>query len=68
MLWKRSRTSPQAVAAIESFPEETPAEPSRVVFDTALDRAACEAASEGHHFYHAFDLGNGLHIAGDWDI
>lgn len=68
MFWKRSKTPPRPEAALEPPPVETPAERSRVVFDTALDRAACEAASAGVHFYHAFDLNNGLHIEGDWDI
>jgi len=68
MLWKRSKSQPaaQGVASIASPPATAPAE--RVVFETALDRAACEAACEGRHFYHAFDLSNGLHIPGDWDI
>jgi len=73
MFWKKEKARPQLKAAPEltSASPPSPVEPpeaSRVVFETRLDRAACEAACEGVHFYHAFDLSNGLHVPGDWDI
>jgi SAM-dependent methyltransferase len=39
-----------------------------VVFEINRDQAACLEAAGSAHFYHSFDLSNGLHLAGDWDI
>jgi SAM-dependent methyltransferase len=37
-------------------------------FQTKLSPAECLALAGAHHFYHSFELSNGVRIAGDWDI
>jgi SAM-dependent methyltransferase len=39
-----------------------------IQFHTDLSEAQCRKLTDGLHFYHSFDLSNGLHIQGDWDI
>jgi SAM-dependent methyltransferase len=46
---------------------EAPDTPPKVVFATNYSSEDVERLIEGCHFYHSFDLSNGIHIAGDWD-
>ena len=56
-----------SASGVRPPPAEVPPH-TPVIFNTAADAATCEVAAAPHHFYHSFDLSNGLHIAGDWDI
>ncbi len=44
------------------------AQRQRVVLETNADAETCEEVARSSHFYHSFDLSNGVHIAGDWDM
>ncbi len=44
------------------------ATPTKVVFQTSASRETCEQAAKDATFYHSYDLSNGVHIAGYWDI
>lgn len=39
-----------------------------MTFHTRKSVSECTALLRGKHFYHSFDLSNGLHVQGDWNI
>jgi len=58
--------APQPKVDESATPVQRPHTP--IIFHTNADLETCERAAAAGHFYHAFNLSNGLHIPGDWDL